>query len=89
MGDVVRASETDFRLVECFDPVTNTCTLTQSCRLKDVFDRALQGYFRELDGVTLADISMPAVRASNVSKPMSAPPTRRGVSAKPGARAGT
>ena len=28
VGDIVRAAETDFRLVECFDPVTDTCTLT-------------------------------------------------------------
>ena len=27
IGDVVRASETDFRLVECFDAATNACTL--------------------------------------------------------------
>ncbi len=33
VGDVVRSSETDFRLVECFDPLSNTCTLTPSCRL--------------------------------------------------------
>ncbi|MEO7243156.1 MAG: Rrf2 family transcriptional regulator, partial [Variovorax sp.] len=26
VGDVVRASETDFRLVECFDAATNQCT---------------------------------------------------------------
>ncbi|MEO8546424.1 MAG: Rrf2 family transcriptional regulator [Burkholderiaceae bacterium] len=59
IGDVVRASETDFRLVECFDPATNTCTLTPSCRLKQVFGNALQAYFRELDGVTLADLVPP------------------------------
>lgn len=57
IGDVVRASETDFRLVECFDPPTNTCTLTPSCRLKHVFDNALKGYFKALDSVTLADVS--------------------------------
>jgi Rrf2 family nitric oxide-sensitive transcriptional repressor len=28
IGDVVRATETDFRLVECFDTTTNACTLT-------------------------------------------------------------
>ncbi len=56
IGDVVRASETDFRLVECFDPRTNVCTLTPSCRLKHLFDAALQAYFRELDGATLADM---------------------------------
>lgn len=59
IGDVVRAAETDFRLVECFDPATNACTLSPSCRLKQVFGNALQAYFRELDGVTLADLVPP------------------------------
>lgn len=56
IGDVVRASETDFRLVECFDPGTNQCTLSPSCRLKGLFSAALQAYFKELDGTTLAEI---------------------------------
>lgn len=60
IGDVVRASETDFRLVECFDPGTNQCTLTPSCRLKGLFTAALGAYFKELDGMTLADIVRPA-----------------------------
>lgn len=64
VGDIVRASETDFRLVECFDPVTNVCTLTPSCRLKQVFGNALQAYFRELDGVTLADLVPPPESAT-------------------------
>lgn len=59
VGDIVRTSETDFRLVECFDPATNACTLTPSCRLKQVFGNALQAYFQELDGVTLADLVPP------------------------------
>ena len=66
IGDVVRASETDFRLVECFNPATNACTLSPSCRLKHLFDEALQGYFRALDGATLADMTsdLPAVAAA-------------------------
>lgn len=60
IGDVVRASETDFRLVECFDPGTNACTLTPDCRLKHLFDAALRGYFQALDGATLADLTEPA-----------------------------
>jgi Rrf2 family nitric oxide-sensitive transcriptional repressor len=59
IGDVVRASETDFRLVECFDPGTNRCTLAPSCRLKGLFNAALRAYFKELDGMTLADIVQP------------------------------
>jgi Rrf2 family nitric oxide-sensitive transcriptional repressor len=60
IGDVVRASETDFRMVECFDSRTNHCTLTPTCRLKHVLDAALKAYFHELDGATLADIAGPA-----------------------------
>ncbi|MEI8030470.1 MAG: Rrf2 family transcriptional regulator [Comamonadaceae bacterium] len=57
IGDVVRASETDFRLVECFDASHNTCTLTAHCQLKQVFTTALRSYMAELDKVTLADIT--------------------------------
>ncbi|MBP6902235.1 MAG: Rrf2 family transcriptional regulator [Burkholderiaceae bacterium] len=57
IGDVVRQSETDFRLVECFDPGTNACTLSPSCRLKRLFDQALLAYFKVLDGATLADVA--------------------------------
>ena len=60
VGDVVRASETDFRLVECFDPETNQCTLSPSCRLKGLFNGALKAYFKALDGMTLAELAAPA-----------------------------
>ena len=63
VGDVVRMSETDFRLVECFDAATNTCKLTPTCRLKGVIGAALQAYFKELDGATLADITDPPRRS--------------------------
>ena len=59
IGDVVRESETDFRLVECFDPGSDTCTLTPDCRLKGVLGKALKAYFTELDAVTLADLATP------------------------------
>ena len=57
IGDVVRASETDFRLVECFDASTNECSLTPRCRLKHVFDAALKAYFKALDDASLAAIT--------------------------------
>lgn len=37
IGDVVRATETDFRLVACFDAATNACALLPSCRLSSLF----------------------------------------------------
>lgn len=60
IGDVVRAAETDFRLVECFDPGLDRCTLTSNCRLKSVFGSALRAFFAELDATTLADLVAPA-----------------------------
>ena len=74
IGDVVRASETDFRLVECFDPDTNACTLTPNCRLKHLFDEALQGYFKALDGATLADMT---ADHTGTQAPSGGPPARR------------
>ncbi|MBI5258162.1 MAG: Rrf2 family transcriptional regulator [Burkholderiales bacterium] len=79
IGDVVRASETDFRLVECFDPQTNVCTLSASCRLKRLFGSALQAYFKELDGATLADIAGPAAASR------AAPGARRTIPLSPAA----
>lgn len=69
IGDVVRATETDFRLVECFDPATNACTLSPSCRLKHLFDAALAAYFQALDGATLADMTRgrPAAKRRQLS----------------------
>ncbi len=74
VGNIVRVSETDFRLVECFHPATDTCRLTPSCSLKHVFVDALQAYFRVLDGVTLADLMAPPASGAPVRV---APPRRR------------
>lgn len=60
IGAVVRATETDFNLVECFDPATNQCRLSSHCRLKGVLWQAMQAYLAVLDSVTLADLMAPA-----------------------------
>lgn len=64
IGAVVRTTETDFNLVECFDPATNQCRLSSHCRLKGVLGRAMQAYLAELDRVTLADLVAPAAGAA-------------------------
>ena len=56
LGDVVRATESDFTMVECFDAGINQCRLSGHCGLKGVLHRALQAYLAVLDGVTLADL---------------------------------
>lgn len=56
VGAVVRATETDFNLVECFDPTTNQCRLSRYCRLQSVLVQAMDSFFQVLDQVTLADL---------------------------------
>jgi len=56
IGDIVRGSESDFRLVECFGEGLTSCTLGAACRLKSIFAGALQAYFDSLDQYTLADL---------------------------------
>ena len=55
LGDVVRKTEDDLGLVECFRP-DNTCRLTPSCVLAPALGRALQAFLAELDKQTIADL---------------------------------
>jgi Rrf2 family nitric oxide-sensitive transcriptional repressor len=55
IGDVVRATEPDFALVECFGP-DNHCLITPRCRLKGALREALQAFVGTLDRYTLADL---------------------------------
>lgn len=57
IGDVVRATEPDFAVVECFAS-GNECTLTGFCRLPPVLRRAVSAFLEELDKVTLAEMSV-------------------------------
>ena len=58
LGEVVRATEEDFALVECFDAARNNCVLAAApCRLKGALSRALKSYFAVLDEYTLADLT--------------------------------
>ena len=70
IGAVVRQTETDFRLVECFDAGFNSCILTAQCQLKHVFSAALKSYLAELDKVSLADVTRtaPVQQAQNASQ---------------------
>ena len=64
IGALVRSTETDFNLVECFDPATDHCRLSSHCRLKGVLGAAIDAYLAVLDGVTLADLVAPAASSA-------------------------
>lgn len=55
IGDVIRVTEPDFTLVECF-ATGNQCVLTRSCRLAGVLSEAAASFHSTLDRYTLADI---------------------------------
>lgn len=57
IGAVLRSTEEDFRLVECFDRTRDTCVLTPNCRLARGLHVALDAFFKTLDGMTLADLT--------------------------------
>jgi Rrf2 family nitric oxide-sensitive transcriptional repressor len=57
LGALVRDTEQDFAIVECFNSATDTCTLTPVCRLKGIFAEALAAFIAILDNYTLADLT--------------------------------
>jgi Rrf2 family nitric oxide-sensitive transcriptional repressor len=57
LGDVVRASEPDFALVECF-ATGNQCIITKCCRMPDVLNEALNAFVKTLDRYTLEDVML-------------------------------
>ena len=56
IGEVVRATEGDVVLVECFDATTNTCPLEPACLFRQALQEGLAAFFAALDRYTLADL---------------------------------
>lgn len=55
IGEVMRQTEEDFHIVECFDKDNNMCVISPACQLKHALYEALQAYFAVLDRYTLGD----------------------------------
>jgi Rrf2 family transcriptional regulator, nitric oxide-sensitive transcriptional repressor len=56
IGEVVKLTEPDFKMVECFDGEANACVLSPSCQLQSALTKATQAYLMVLSGFTLADM---------------------------------
>ena len=56
LGAVVRRTEENVNLVECFDSATNTCPLHAECRFRSALQEALEAFFAVLDRHTIADL---------------------------------
>jgi Rrf2 family nitric oxide-sensitive transcriptional repressor len=57
LGDVLRLTEEDFKIVECFDPSASTCVISGSCRLRGILGEALKAWLAVMDRYTLADLT--------------------------------
>jgi Rrf2 family transcriptional regulator, nitric oxide-sensitive transcriptional repressor len=56
LGDVVRDTEPNLRLAECFDMETNTCPIVSVCGLKAMLNQALTAFLSALNQYTVADV---------------------------------
>lgn len=56
VGDVVRQTETDFHMAECFDPDSTACRLHGGCQLARVLTDATRAYFAALDATRIVDL---------------------------------
>lgn len=55
IGVLVRETEQDMNLVECFSE-QNTCCITPVCGLKNIFAEALKSFLATLDQYNLSDV---------------------------------
>lgn len=68
LGDVVRNTEPNFDIAECFNSANNCCVITPSCGLKSIFREAQEGFINAMDKHTLADA---VARNKRPGKPIS------------------
>jgi Rrf2 family nitric oxide-sensitive transcriptional repressor len=59
LGALIRQTEENLALVECFSSEPHACPISPACRLAGVLDDALTAFFDVLDRKTLSDVLEP------------------------------
>lgn len=59
VGEVVRRTEPNFDIAECFSKKTNTCVISPVCALKSMLDEARSNFIQTLDRYTIANTLLP------------------------------
>jgi Rrf2 family nitric oxide-sensitive transcriptional repressor len=67
IGEIVRALESRYPLVECFRADGGACVLMPRCRLKARLAAAREAFFAELDRTTLAQCAYPDPLSSTIA----------------------
>ena len=57
LGELLRRTEEDFRIVECFNAGTNRCVISHACRLKGILGEATAAWLAVMDRYSLADLT--------------------------------
>lgn len=66
IGELMRGTEDNRKLVECFDRDNSDCRIESACVLRGMLGRALESFFGALDAHTLADLIAPRPRLANM-----------------------
>jgi Rrf2 family transcriptional regulator, nitric oxide-sensitive transcriptional repressor len=61
VGEVLRAAEEGFDLVECMGQRESDCRILRVCALHGALGKAVAAFLKVLDGYTLADLVRPPV----------------------------
>ena len=61
VGEVLRATEDGFDLVDCMGEGESDCRIVRACALKGALGEAVGAFLQVLDGYTLADLVRPPV----------------------------
>lgn len=62
VSDVVRITEDNFAMAECFENDAVECPLINSCGLNATLSKALKAFFNVLSETTIADLQRPSFR---------------------------
>jgi Rrf2 family nitric oxide-sensitive transcriptional repressor len=66
LGEVVRYTEPDMAIVQCFKPLNAPCTIRPCCVLRRTLEKAHGAFIAVLDGYTLSDLVQPRGRLVNL-----------------------
>ncbi len=63
VADVVRVTEENFAMAECFENDAVECPLVNACGLNATLSKALKAFFDVLSATTIADLQRPQFRS--------------------------